>query len=76
MEILDESINHLGRLKDQVEPLVDFFQNIVGEIDHNIDQNLEDFLRPINQGITEGSNPNEVEAINLSRRSKEVSGRC
>jgi hypothetical protein len=83
MAILDNSTKNLGRLKEQVEPLVDFFKNVLGEIDNNVDQHLEAFLRPVINGITEGSNPEEVQAINVSRRSKEVSavvthsfGRC
>jgi hypothetical protein len=72
MAILDNSTKNLGKLKEQIEPLVDFFKSILGEIDHNVDQNLEAFLRPIVHGITEGSNPEEIEAINMSRRSKEV----
>lgn len=73
MVILDNSIKNLGKLKEQIEPLVDFFKSVLGEIDHNVDQNLEAFLRPIVQGMKEGSNPEEIEAINMSRRSKEVS---
>jgi hypothetical protein len=73
MAILDSSIKNLGKLKEQIEPLVDFLKSVLGEIDHNVDQNLEAFLRPIVQGMKEGSNPEEIEAINMSRRSKEVS---
>jgi hypothetical protein len=76
MDILDNSTENLGKLKKQIEPLVDFFKTVLGEIDHNVDQNLEAFLRPIVQGIKEGTTPNEVEAINVSRRSKEVSIRA
>jgi hypothetical protein len=72
MAILDNSTKNLSRLKEQIEPLVDFFKSILGDIDHNVDENLEAFLRPIVNGITEGSNPEEIEAINISRRSKEV----
>lgn len=72
MTILDNSTKNLGKLKEQIEPLVDFFKTILGDIDHNVDENLEAFLRPIVNGIKEGSNPEEVEAINISRRSKEV----
>ena len=72
MEILDESTRQLRKLKEQIEPLVDFFQNILTDIENNVEENLEAFLRPIVQGITEGSSPDEVEAVKISRRSKEV----
>ena len=72
MAILDNSTQNLGKLKEQIEPLVDFFKSVLGDIDHNVDENLAAFLRPIENGITEGSNPEEIEAINISRRSKEV----
>ncbi|KAK3374692.1 hypothetical protein B0H63DRAFT_480744 [Podospora didyma] len=70
MLILENSTKELATLKEKVEPLVEFFQNILGEIDHNVDINLEAFLRPIENGIKEGTNPDEVEALNVSRRSK------
>ena len=73
MAILDNSTKNLGKLKEQIEPLVDFFKSVLGDIDHNVDENLAAFLRPIENGITEGSNLEEIEAINISRRSKEVS---
>lgn len=72
MAILDESTRRLGELKDQIEPLVDFFRNILTDIENNVEENLEAFLRPIVQGITEGSKPDEIETIRISRRSKEV----
>ena len=75
MAILDNSTKNLGKLKEQIEPLVDFFKSILGEIDHNVDENLEAFLRPITQCIKNGSNPDEIEAIDMSRKSKEVSHR-
>ncbi|OCL11172.1 hypothetical protein AOQ84DRAFT_287772 [Glonium stellatum] len=71
MEILDESTRQLGKLKGQIEPLVDFFKSILSDIHNNVEDNLEAFLRPIIQGITEGSNPEECEAIRISGRSKE-----
>ncbi|MCJ1401423.1 hypothetical protein MMC11_004636 [Xylographa trunciseda] len=71
MEILDESTRQLGKLKEQIEPLVDFFRSILSDIHNNVEENLEAFLRPIIQGIGEGSNPQECEAIRISRRSKE-----
>lgn len=70
MDILDESTRQLGKLK---EPLVEFFKNILTDIENNVGENLEVFLRPILQGITEGSSPEEVDAIMISRRRKEVS---
>lgn len=72
MDILDESTRQLGKLKEQIEPLVDFFNNILTDIENNVEENLEAFLRPIVQGITEGCSPEEVDAIRISRRSKEV----
>ena len=71
MGILDESTRQLGKLKEQIEPLVDF-KNILTDIENNVEENLEAFLRPIMQGITEGRSPEEVDAIRISRRSKEV----
>jgi hypothetical protein len=65
MDILDESTRQLGKLK---EPLVEFFKNILTGIENNVGENLEAFLRPILQGITEGSSPEEVDAIMISRR--------
>ena len=76
MDILDESTRQLGQLKEQIEPLVDFFENILTDIEDNVEENLEAFLRPIVQGITEGRNPEEVEAIRIGRRSKEVCYLC
>jgi hypothetical protein len=73
MTILDNSTKNLGKLKEQIEPLVDFFKSVLGDIDHNVDENLEVFLRPIQNGIKNGSSPEEIEAINISHRSKEVS---
>jgi len=70
--ILDNSRRELGALKANVEPLVGFFRSIVGDIDHTVDQSVESFLRPVVAGIREGTTPDEVEAINISRRSKEV----
>jgi hypothetical protein len=72
MKILDDSTKHLGKLKEQIEPLVDFFKMILSDIHNNVEENLEAFLRPIVQGIREGSNPDECETIRISRRSKEV----
>ncbi|MCJ1359907.1 MAG: hypothetical protein MMC33_009910 [Icmadophila ericetorum] len=71
MEILDESTRQLGKFKEQIEPLVNFFNSILADIHNNVEENLEAFLRPIVQGIREGSNPEECEAIRISRRSKE-----
>lgn len=72
MAILDESTRKLGKLKEQIEPLVEFFHVILRDIHNNVEENLEAFLRPIVQGITEGEGQDEVEAIRISRRSKEV----
>jgi hypothetical protein len=72
MDILDESTRQLGKLKEQIEPLVDFFKNILTDIENNVEENLEAFLRPILQGITDDRNPEEVDAIRISRRSREV----
>jgi len=72
LTILENSTKNLGKLKEQIEPLVDFFKSVLGDIDHNIDENLEAFLRPIRNGITEGPSPEEIEAINIRAKSKEV----
>lgn len=73
MAILDNSTRELGNLKDKIEPLVEFFQTMLKEIQENVDGSLRDFLRPIENGITEGNTPEEVEAIRVSRKSKQVS---
>lgn len=73
MAILENSTRELATLKEKVEHLVDFFKTILGDIDHNVDVNLQAFLRPIINGIKEGTNADEIEAINISHRSKEVS---
>jgi hypothetical protein len=72
MTILDNSTRELGNLKDQVEPLVDFFKEILQGISHTVDEDLQNFLRPIVNGITEGSSPEEVQAIRVSQASKKV----
>ena len=72
MKILDESTHQLGRLKEQIEPLVLFFDNILVEIDRTVETDLEAFLRPIINGIKEGETPGEVEAVRLGRTSKKV----
>ncbi|KAK7425623.1 hypothetical protein QQZ08_007946 [Neonectria magnoliae] len=69
--ILENSTRELATPKEKIEPLVEFFKTILGEIDHNIDENLQAFLRLIINGIKEGTNAKEVEAITISRRSKE-----
>jgi hypothetical protein len=73
MAILENSTRELATLKEKIEPLVEFFKTILGDIDHNVDENLQAFLRPIINGIKEGTNAEEVEAITISRRCKEVS---
>lgn len=69
---MDHSSQKLGDLKKKIEKLVEFFQNMLEEIRDNVEAGLQDFLRPIESGITEGKTPEEVEAINESQRSKRV----
>jgi hypothetical protein len=73
MEILEESTHQLGMLKEQIEPLVLFFDNILVEIDKTVEKDLESFLRPITNGIKFGANPDQVQAVELGRTSKKVS---
>jgi hypothetical protein len=73
MEILDQSTHQLGMLKEQIEPLVLFFDNILVEIDKTVEKDVESFLRPITNGIRFGANPDEAGAIELGRTSKKVS---
>lgn len=63
----------LSRLQNQVEPLVDFFRDICTDINTNVDEDLEGFLRPIINGIEEGDTPDEVKAIHIGRVAKNVS---
>lgn len=72
MAILEKATTHLTELKDQVEQLVDFFTEILQGITHTVDEDLEAFLRPIINGITEGSSPEEVEALKISQARKKV----
>ena len=73
MAILDKSTRRLGELKDKIEPLVEFFTAMLEEIRQNVEGGLGDFLRPIENGITVGKTLEEVEAINMSQKSKKVS---
>lgn len=72
MKILDESTRQLGRLKEQIEPLVLFFDSILVEVDTTLNKDLEAFLRPILNGAIVGKNPDEIEQIRLGRTSKKV----
>ncbi len=72
MAILDNSTRELGNLKDKLEPLVGFFQKMLEEIQENVEGGLQGFLRPIENGITVGKTPEEVEAVNVSLKSKKV----
>ncbi|KAM7198901.1 hypothetical protein V8F20_005968 [Naviculisporaceae sp. PSN 640] len=71
LNILDNSSRDLGDLKDKIEDLVGFFQTMLREIQENVDGNLGDFLRPIENGMTHGSTPEEVEALRVSRKGKQ-----
>ncbi|SPJ91048.1 uncharacterized protein FTOL_13450 [Fusarium torulosum] len=71
MTILENSTRELATLKEKIEPVVEFFKSILGDIDHNVDENLQAFLRPIMNRIEEGTTAEEIEAITISRRSKE-----
>ncbi|CAM1508181.1 Fc.00g050290.m01.CDS01 [Cosmosporella sp. VM-42] len=70
MTILNDSIHQLGRLKEQLEPLVLFFHNILVEIERTVKIDLEALLRPITNGTKEGDTPNKVEAVKLGSISK------
>ena len=70
--ILEKAITNLSELSNQVEPLVVFFTEILEGINHTADTELKAFLRPITSGITEGSSPDEVEALRVSQSSKKV----
>ncbi|KAK4207742.1 hypothetical protein QBC37DRAFT_298078 [Rhypophila decipiens] len=71
LSILDNSSRDLGDLKDKIEDLVGFFQTMLREIQENVDGSLGDFLRPIENGMTHGGTPEEVEALRVSRKSKQ-----
>ena len=75
MDILDHSCHQLGLLKEQIEPLVEFYKIILGEIENTV-EDLENLLRPITMRIKLGANSDEVEGIRLSRSSKRVSYDC
>ncbi len=72
MTILNNSTRELATLKGLVEPLVDFFMEILQGISHTVDEDLEAFLRPIVNGMTHGASPEEVEAIRIGQSSKKV----
>ena len=73
MKILENSTAALSKLKGNIEQLVDFFRGICGGINQSVDRDLEEFLRHINQGIVEGSSPDEIESVNLAKVVKRVS---
>ena len=52
---------------------MDFFRDICTDINTNVYEDLEGFLRPIINGIEEGATPEEVKAIHIGRVAKNVS---
>ncbi|KAG7287629.1 hypothetical protein NEMBOFW57_007142 [Staphylotrichum longicolle] len=70
LAILENSSRELGHLKEKIEKLVEFFQQMLVEIQDNVEIGLQDFLRPIENGIKEGKTPEQVEAIKVSDKSK------
>jgi len=72
MQILETSTHQLGKLKEQIEPLSLFFDSLLAQIDTTVKTDLENFLRPIINGIHEGNTPGEVETVRLGRTAKPV----
>ena len=72
MEILENSTTQLSILKEQIRPLVEFFEEFKRSVLNNIDDEAERFLRPVIEGIKEGTNPDEVKALSVSWKAKKV----
>jgi len=47
LKILEESSIQLGELKEQVSHLVKFFSTLLGVVNASMDEDVENFLRPI-----------------------------
>ena len=62
----------LIKLKQQILPLKDFFTSILGEIRENTDQDLEKFLRPIENSKNASGNEEQAYMIKLNMRSKKI----
>jgi ABC-type transporter Mla subunit MlaD len=74
MDILDKSSHQLGELKTHVTNLVKFFNDVLKDVEHTVNTDIENFLRPIKNGIEESStDAKEVEQIRLGKASKKVS---
>lgn len=74
MDILENSSRHLGALKDQIEPLLNFFKEDLEQgIGHTAEEDVQAFLRPIQNRLKEDSgSPSDVKAFRLSKLSKDV----
>lgn len=74
MDILENSSRHLGALKDQIEPLLNFFKEDLEQgIGHTAEEDVQAFLRPIQDRLKEDSgSPTDVKAFRLSKLSKDV----
>ncbi|KAF3918011.1 hypothetical protein ABW21_db0202902 [Orbilia brochopaga] len=71
MEILQRSINLLSKLKDNIEQLVGFFKASLLDVEASIEYSVVPFLTDVERGIVKGANPQEVQEITMSERSKQ-----
>ena len=72
VEILRESTQELGRLKEQLEPLILFFSSLETTISVDVMKQVDAFLKTIERNVQSGSDPNEL-SVNLGKASKKVS---
>jgi hypothetical protein len=73
MQILDVSTHQLGKLKEQIEPLVLFFNTILADMGTTFDIHIKNFLGSIERGIKPGAGVDEIEAVKIGATSKKVS---
>ncbi|KAK6350256.1 hypothetical protein TWF696_006491 [Orbilia brochopaga] len=71
MEILQQSITALGKMKENIEQLVEFFKSNLIDVQASIEYSVDPFLSDVERGLKKGANPEEVQEINLSGRSKQ-----
>ncbi|KAH8645552.1 hypothetical protein BGZ61DRAFT_542705, partial [Ilyonectria robusta] len=69
VKILRESTYELGKLKEQLEPLILFFSGLETTISVDVMKQVDAFLKTIERNVQGGSDPNEV-SINLGKASK------
>lgn len=70
--ILKESTVQLGELKKQVDKLVRFFEVILQDVQITVDKDIEDFFRPIENGMRVHYKTNALDSVELSWDGKQV----